>query len=129
AQRKHQARGFAPPDAQINDPMKSARCVGKLSLVNNEAGLMLASQYLRNDVVERNRDGGDIRIEDLQREVGARKDAGNRHADMLQVVDGKLAPGNNHGAVALAHAATASHQQVIALHVRIGVKADGGYVE
>src|SRR6185437_5028301 len=77
----------------------------------------------------RNRDGGDIGIEDLQRQVGAGESAGNRNADMLQVVDGKPAAGDDHGTVALAHAAAAAHQQVIALDVGIGVKADGGYVE
>ena len=37
--------------------------------------------------------------------------------------------GDDHGAVALADAASATHQRVAALHIRIGVKADGGDVE
>ena len=39
-----------------------------------------------------------------------------------------LAAGDDHGAVALAHAAAATHQRVVLLHVGIGVKADGGDV-
>ena len=39
------------------------------------------------------------------------------------------AGGDDHGAVALAHAAAAAHQRVVLLQVGVGVEADGGDVE
>ena len=47
----------------------------------------------------------------------------------LQVLERQRLAGDDHGAVALAHAAAAAHQRVVLLQVRVGVEADGGYVE
>ena len=42
AQGQHQAGGFAPPDAQIENLVESAGGVGELALVDDEPGVVVA---------------------------------------------------------------------------------------
>ena len=47
AERQHQAGGFAPPDAEIDDFVESAGRVGELAFVNDESGIVLAGEDRR----------------------------------------------------------------------------------
>ncbi len=73
--------------------------------------------------------GLDLGIEDLERQVGGGQGAGNGDLDVRQIVWRQRLAGDDHGAVALAHAAAAAHQRVVLLQVGVGVEADGGHVE
>jgi hypothetical protein len=52
AQRQHQAGGFAPPGAEVDDLVEPAGGIGELPLVNDESGIELARQNLGNDAIE-----------------------------------------------------------------------------
>ena len=52
SQRQRQAGHFLPPPAQIDDAMQSRLVVGELSFVDDQAGLVLAFEHLRDDLVE-----------------------------------------------------------------------------
>jgi hypothetical protein len=56
-----------------------------LALVNDEAGVEVAGQNLRDDLVEGNDGGFECGIEDLEREVGGGERAGNGDPDLAQV--------------------------------------------
>ena len=70
AEGQHQAGGFLPPDAKIENLVEAADVVGELSFVNNESGVIGSGKNSGNDLVEGNGlrlNGG---IEDWRRSWG-----------------------------------------------------------
>jgi hypothetical protein len=61
AEGQHQAGGFAPPDAQIENLVEAAGGVGELSLVNDESGVEVAGENLGNDADRRERSRSRLR--------------------------------------------------------------------
>ena len=61
AEGQHQAGGFAPPDAEIENLVEAAGGVGELALVDDEAGVEVSGQNRGNDLVEGNGLGLDSR--------------------------------------------------------------------
>ena len=78
--------------------------------------------------IERNGYRLNLRIKNLERQIRRGQRARNSHANAAQVVHVQHAAGDDHGTVALAHAAAATHQRVVLLQIRIGMKADGRHV-
>jgi hypothetical protein len=85
AQGQHQAGGLAPPDAEIENLVEAAGGVGELALVDDEPGVEVARQNLRDDAIEGDGDGLDLRVEDLEREIGGGEGAGNGDLDAAQI--------------------------------------------
>jgi hypothetical protein len=103
--------------------------VGELALVDDEPGIVVAGQNGRDDLIEGDGLGADLGVEDFEREIGGGQGAGNGDFDAAQILGRQRLAGDDHGAVALADAAAATHQRVVLLQVRVGVEADGGDVE
>src|ERR1019366_1974545 len=82
-----------------------------------------------NDAIERHRDGFEIRIENLESEIGRCHGPRNGDLDLSQILGSQRSGRHHHWTVALAHAAPATHQRVVVLQVRVGVEADGRYVK
>ena len=97
--------------------------------MDDEAGVKVAGEDLRDDFVEGDGNGLELWIEDFECEVGGGEGAGDSYFDFAQVFRGDWLAGDDHGAVSLADAAAATHERVALLEVGIGVKADGGDVE
>ena len=108
AERQRQARDFQPPLAEIDDAMQSGLVVGELAFVNDQTGLVLPFQNLRNDLIE----GNDFHF-DAGREQFAAPDRRSSALPgtaifLLLISSGREGPGRNqHGAITVAHAAAA----------------------
>ncbi len=126
AEWQRQSGFLAPPLTQIEHLEEPAGGIGELPLVDDKAGFVLAGEYLRDDLVERNDGGANVGREELQRECGCCQLAGNRDAHLLDLVEREVLAGNNHRAVTLANAAAARHQRVVVLQVGVGVERDRG---
>ena len=96
--------------------------------MDDESGVEVAGEYLRNDAIEGNGDRLEGRIEDFEGEIGGSKGAGNGNFETTQIGRRNGAAGDDHGSVALSHAAAAAHERVVLLEIGVGVKADGGDV-
>src|ERR1700733_14593822 len=117
---------FAPPLAEVEELDEAVVGIGELAFVDDEAGFELSGDDGGYDLVEGNDGGFDFRGEELERKVGRGEGAGDSDAGLLDLRQGELAGGDNHGAVAFADAATAGHQGVVVLEVGVGVEADCG---
>ena len=122
SQGQRQTGHLSPPLAEIHNAVQSRLVVGQLAFVNDESGFVLAFEHLRNDLIEGNNFGFDAGSEQLQRQIGCGERARDRNALGLDFCRSERARGNDHGAVALAHAAAAAHQRVLVLHIGIRVK-------
>ncbi len=96
--------------------------------MDDEAGVELARDDGGDDLVEGDDGGFDLRSEELEGEVCGGERAGDGDARLLDLVEGLLAAGDDHGAVALANAAAAGHEGVLLLEVGVGVEGDRGDV-
>ena len=128
AEREGQAGLLVPPVAEVEELDEAVVGVGELAFVDDEAGVELAGEDGGDDLVEGDGDGLDLGSEELEGEVRRGEGAGDRDAGLPDVVEGELAGGDDHGAVALAHAAAAGHDGVVVLEIGVGVEGDGGDV-
>src|SRR5580700_3323579 len=64
----------------------------------------------------------------MQSQISSSEGARNRDALFLDLALRKWPRRNNHGPIALAHAAAAGHQRVQILNIRIGMKRNGSDV-
>ena len=67
-----------PPLAKIDHAMQAGLVVGKLALMNDQAGLILPFQNLRDDLVKRHNLNVNSGREKFQRQVGGRQLAGDQ---------------------------------------------------
>ncbi len=58
--------------------MQAAGRVGQLPFVDDEAGVKIARDHFRNDLVKGNGDGFNLRREQLQSQIRGGQSAGNR---------------------------------------------------
>ena len=65
-ERQRQACHLLPPSSEIDDAVQTRLVVGQLAFMNDQPGFVLAFQYLRDDLVERNDFGFNSRREKLQ---------------------------------------------------------------
>ena len=115
AQWEHHAGRLAPPDSQIENLLQAAGGIGELALVDDQSGLEFARLNRRDDLVKGNGLGLQFRIEDLERKIGGCHFAGNGNLDAAQIFQRQRPARDDHGAVALAHAAAAAHQRIVLL--------------
>ena len=69
SQRQRQPGDFLPPLSEIDDAMQAGLVVGQLAFVNDEAGLLLAFEHLRNDLIEGHDVGFDSGGEKFEHQV------------------------------------------------------------
>ena len=90
--------------------------------MNDQPSFVFSFEHLRDDLVE----GNDFRFhpgsEQLQRQVSGGQRARHRNLFGFDFARGERPWRNDHGPIAFAHTAAASHQRVFILHVGIGVK-------
>ena len=128
AEGQDEAGGFAPPDAQVENLVETAGGVSELALVDDEASVEFAGENFWDDLVEGDGDGLDGRRVDFEGEIGSGEGTGDGDFDAAEILGGEGLRGDNHGAVALADAAAATHERVVVLEVGVGVETDGGDV-
>src|SRR5438445_6608980 len=96
--------------------------------MNDQPGLVLAFEHLRNDLIE----GHDFHFnpgsEKLQGEIRSCQLAGNSDALLLHIRRRERARGNDHRTIAFADAAPARQQSIVILNIRISVERDSSYV-
>src|SRR5215469_13202516 len=124
SKRKRQACHFLPPLAEIDDAMQAGFVVGELALVNDETGLVLPFQHLRNDLIEANNFGVDAGSEQLKSKIRRGQFAGDSDLLGLDLAGGERAWRNDHWPITFAAASAARHQSVFVLNIRIGVEGD-----
>src|ERR1700683_2793063 len=128
SQRQRQARHFLPPFPQVNNAVQSRLVIGQLPFVDDKSSLILALEYLRNNLIE----GHDLslhsRSKELQREIGSRKRARNRDAFFLDFTLGKRTRRDHHRPITFTHAPAAGHKRVQILNIRIGMKRNRRHI-
>src|SRR6202023_4385011 len=107
---------FATP-AEIDHAVQSGFVVSKLTFVDDEAGFVFTLENLRDDLIE----GDDFHFnagrEQFERQVGGGEFAGHRDFPAFDFVLREGPGGNEHGTIAVPHAAAARHQRVVFLNV------------
>jgi hypothetical protein len=125
--------GLPPPDTEISGEDEALVLIGELAFVNDEADIGAVFANGLEDLVERDDEavefGGGLAEEKLEREKGTGHGAGDGDAEAGDFGGGKLAFGDEHGAIAIAHAGTAGEKGVLVANVSIGMDADGADVE
>ncbi len=96
--------------------------------MDDQACLMLAIKYLRDNLIERHHYGLDLGRKQFQRQIGCGQRPGNGHLHPLQIFEPQRARRNHHGPVFLADTAAAGHQRVLVLNIRIGVEGNGAHI-
>jgi hypothetical protein len=96
--------------------------------VDDEAGIEFSGENFGDDAIEGDGDGFDGGVKDFEGEIGGGEGAGDGDFDAAQILGCERLGGDDHGAVALADAAAATHERVVFLQVGVGVEADGGDV-
>ena len=128
SQRQRQPGDFQPPLAQVHNALQAGFGVGQLAFVDDEASFVFAFHHLRDDLIEGHDLGLDSRREKPQRQVSGGQRARDRNLLVLDFARGKSLRGHDHGAIAVADAASAGQQSIVVLNVGIGVERDGGHV-
>ena len=105
--------------------MQTGFGIGQLAFVDDEAGLVITSHDLRNDLVEGHDFGLNSGREKPQREICRGQSSRDSNLFALDFALRKSLGGHDHGAVAVADAAAARQQSVVILNVGIGVERDG----
>ena len=108
--------------------MQTGFGIGQLAFVDDEAGFVFTSHDLGNDLVEGHDFGFNSRREEPQREISRGQSSRDSNLFALDFALRKSLRGHDHGAVAIADAASARQQSIVVLNVGIGVERDGGDV-
>ena len=108
--------------------MQAGFGVGQLAFVDDEARFVFALHNCRNNLIEGHDLGLNSRREKPQRKIGGRERAGDRNLLVFDFAWRKSLGRDNHGAVAIAHAAAAGHQRIVVLNIWIGVERNSGDV-
>ena len=124
-QRQRQPGNFQPPLAQVHNALQTGFGIGQLPFMDDEAGLVITSHDLGNDLVEGHDFGFNPGREKPQREICRGQSSRDSNFFALDFALRKSLSGHDHGAVAIADAAAAGQQSVIILDVGIGVERDG----
>ena len=131
AQRQRQAGVLEPPLARVDDQFQPLVGVGQLPFVDDQPGVdapafVLPGRHGIENLVERHDDVVEIDAQaQPQGEIGGGAQA--RHGDRRagQLVERHAPPGDDHRAVAVAHARPARAEDVAVAQVGVGVDADG----
>ena len=83
AERKRKAGHLSPPLAEIDHAVEARLVIGQLAFVNDESSLVLAFEYLRDDLIKGNHFGFHSGREQLQCEIGSGERAG--HGDLASL--------------------------------------------
>ena len=102
--------------------MQSGLVVGKLALVDDEAGFVFPFENLRDDLIKRDDFHLDAGRKQFERQVGGGEFAGHCDFLALDIVRSEGTGGDEHGTIAVAHAAAARHQRILFLNVGKGVE-------
>ena len=128
AERERESGLLLPPDAEIQNFVKTELGKQELALVDKKAGFDDIFLHGFEDFVERHDHGFKVRLEKLESEVRGSFEAGNGDALALEVIFLERPGGNDDGAVAFAEAGAAIEKQVLVANGGIGGEADGGDV-
>ena len=132
AERQGQAGVLQPPRAEIGPEVEAGVGVGELALVDQQPDVHLAPLDRVLDPVERHHDRHDVRLIELERQVGggqlarARRPGGPgaRRVDRPGAVAWRPA-----GPVAVAHGGARAEERVVAPEIGVGVDRDRGHLE
>ena len=122
AQRQRKPGNFLPPFPEIHNAMQPGLVISELPLVNDQPSLMFAFEHLRNNHVEGNHFHFHARSKKLQRQISRSQRARHGNALLLDFALRERTRGNNHRPVAIPHTASASHERVLVLNIRISMK-------
>ncbi len=106
--------------------MEAALAVRQLALVNDQPGVHAVLGHRVQDLVERNRDFFEVGLEELQRQISAGHASWNRDFFSLDFFRRHGPHAGQDGAVAIADAGSAGHQDVLVGDIGIGVIRNGG---
>ncbi len=124
---------LSPPDPEVLAEGESLVAVGELAFVDDESDLGLAFTESAENLVEGDDDdvevaGGALEPE-LEGEEGAGQRAGDGDFEVGDSIPVVGLGGDEHGAVAVAHAGAAGEEGIVFADVGVGVDADGGDIE
>src|SRR3954462_12005550 len=118
SQGQRQTSTIFPPLAEIDDQAQVLLTIGELAFMNNEAGIDLSSLVFlryhgRDDLIKRHLDTIEIRFEvQAKCQVRAGQLAGYGDRSATKLIGSHLISGNDHGAVAIAHARATGAENV-----------------
>src|SRR5580765_4372264 len=104
--------------------MQACLVVSELTLVNDESGFVFSFEHLWDDLGEWHDFSFNTRGKQMQGEIGCSERAGDCDALGLHFTLRKGPRRDDHGAVALADTASAWHQRILVLDIRICVERD-----
>lgn len=125
--------GAVPPDAEVFAKFQPLVPIGELAFVYDEADVGAAFADRLEDFVEWHDDGVDLVVGFFEPKLEREEGAGHfpRHGDFFagNFLAAETLFGDEHRAVAVAHASTAGQECILPAHIGVGVDADGGDIK